>query len=71
MSAIREQIAGIEDESERKAASGAWLASLRGPGSPIEQIDQRFSRLVYTDLPVNMQQPATDAEIEAMHDLVN
>ena len=70
MSAIREKIASIENESEREAAVAAWVASLHGPGGPIEQFEQRFSRLQYTDRTVKIQQAATADEIAAMHALV-
>ena len=71
MSAIREKIASIKDPSEREAAAAAWLASLHGPGSPIELLEKRFGRLNYTDRQIKIQPVATSEEIAAFHALVS
>ena len=70
MSAIREKIASIADAGKRDAAAAAWLACLHGPGSPIELLEKRFGRLIYTDRTIKIQPLATAEEIAALHDLV-
>lgn len=71
MSAVRAKIDSIEDASERQAAEAAWLASLHGSGGPIELLQQRFGRLIYTDRTLKIQPVATSEEIAAMHALVS
>eukprot|EP00966_Prymnesium_polylepis_P194132 4500601-Prymnesium_polylepis.1 len=64
MRKTRDTIQAIESEDDRAAARAAWAASM---SAVINQLKERFSRLLYNGENIRVLPPATPAKIKQQH----